>query len=181
MHDSAPFQGRQQLLREAMTQADALTRYLRRRARDPVEAEDLLQEVYLAILKAGSLGAIQSPKAYVFRIAASIAHQHGSHRAAERERLTFEDPTTATALIGAEQSAENSPEESAVFAEQLSALDDRLSGLSPKVQAAILWHHRDGYTCDEIAEKLSVITHRVKKYLVKGLAHGRSAPLAEPA
>jgi RNA polymerase sigma-70 factor (ECF subfamily) len=180
VRDSAAFQGRQQLLREAITHADALKRYLRRRT-DPVEVEDLMQEVYLAILKARSQDNIKSPKAYVFRIAASIAHQHRSRRAAEHERLVFEDPANATAISDAQESDANSPEQAAAFDECLAALSERLGSLSPRVQAAILWHHRDGYTCDEIAEKLSVITHRVKKYLVKGLAHCRTAPIAERA
>jgi DNA-directed RNA polymerase specialized sigma24 family protein len=41
------------------------------------------------------------------------------------------------------------------------------------VRNTILWHRRDGYTCDEIVEELSAATHRVKKHLVKGLAHCR--------
>jgi DNA-directed RNA polymerase specialized sigma24 family protein len=68
----------------------------------------------------------------------------------------------------------NTPESAAALEEQLSKLTKRLGELNPKVQAAVLWHHRDGYTCDEIAVKLAVVTHRVRKYLVKGLAHCRS-------
>jgi RNA polymerase sigma factor (sigma-70 family) len=164
-----------------MTNADALTRYLRRRTVDSFDAEDLMQEVYLAILKTRSLDNIESPKAYVFRIAASIAHQHRGRRAAERQRLIFEDPTTSAALTDAQESDANSPEEAAALAERLFALSERLGELSPKVQAAILWHHRDGYTCEEVAKKLSIINHRVKKYLVKGLAHCRDAPFPELA
>jgi DNA-directed RNA polymerase specialized sigma24 family protein len=104
VHDSAAFPGRQLLLREALTQGDALIRYLRRRAVDSVEAEDPMQEVYLAILRARSLDNIEHPKACAFRIAASIAHQHRGRRVAELERLTFDDPTTATALTEAQES-----------------------------------------------------------------------------
>ena len=73
------------------------------------------------------------------------------------------------------------PESSALLSEQLNALAARLNELSPRVRDAILWHHRDGYTCDEVAEKLSAATHRVKKYLVKGLAHCRASPSIEAA
>ena len=62
------------------------------------------------------------------------------------------------------------------MAQRLESLRPRLSELSPTVQATVVWHHRDGYTCEEIASKLSVVTHCVKKYLVKGLAHCRMAP-----
>jgi RNA polymerase sigma-70 factor (ECF subfamily) len=68
------------------------------------------------------------------------------------------------------------PESEALLAERLEYLGRRLSELSPKVQAAILWHHRDGYTCEEIGERLSVVRNRVKKYLGKGLAHCRGEP-----
>jgi RNA polymerase sigma-70 factor (ECF subfamily) len=70
------------------------------------------------------------------------------------------------------------PESAAALAQCIFRLEQHLSTLSPKVRATILWHYRDGYTCNEIAEKLSVVPHRVKKYLVKGIAHCRAASVA---
>jgi RNA polymerase sigma factor (sigma-70 family) len=166
---------RHELLRAAVTHAQELARFLRRQVSDAHDAEDLMQELYLALLRVPCSQAIHHPKAYLFRIAANLAHQHRERAKSRPPHITFDD-VPAEAFQTADREFEQSlPESEAALSQGLSALQRRLSELSPKVQAAVLWHHRDGYTCDEIAERLSVVRHRVKKYLVKGLTHCRAA------
>jgi RNA polymerase sigma factor (sigma-70 family) len=165
---------REELLRAAMAHAPELARFLMSRVSDAHDAQDLMQELYLALLKARPSGAISHPKAYLFTIAANLAHQHRQRRKIRRLHLALDDlpaEVLQTTQPGWEAS---SPESAAAVAERLSQIQQCLNKLSPKVQAAIVLHHRDGYTCDEIGEKLSVVRHRVKKYLVKGLTHCRA-------
>jgi RNA polymerase sigma-70 factor (ECF subfamily) len=167
------WQTRQDLLRAAMGLAPELTRYLRAKTPDAAEAQDLMQEVYLRLLKIQRPAEIENARAYLFKVAASVAYQHRLRHAAYPQHVTL-DEATETLHVASLSCEPNATESAALLAERFSKVEQRLSELSPKVQAAILWHHRDGYTCDEIAEKLSVVTHRVKKYLVKGLTHCRA-------
>jgi RNA polymerase sigma factor (sigma-70 family) len=170
---------RQHLLRAAITHAGELTRFLASQGADVTEAQDLMQEVYLAVLKLKFPEAIRSPKAYLFTIAANLAHVHRLRRAAAPAHVPW-DEALPEVHTGHSAFEANVPESEALLAERLEHLGRRLSELSPKVQATILWHHRDGYTCEEIGERLSVVRNRVKKYLGKGLAHCRGEPAVGP-
>jgi RNA polymerase sigma-70 factor (ECF subfamily) len=168
---------RQDLLRTALVHAPALTRFLASQVSDVSEAQDLMQEVYLRILKLRDPESIRSPKAYLFTVAAKIAYEHRLRRDTRPLHYTFDnlpEELLRNDTSNGETADADPPLAAAALAERLHHLGARLSELSPKVQAAILWHHHDGYTCDEIAERLSVVTHRVKKYLTKGLAHCRA-------
>ncbi len=131
-----------------------------------------MQELYLAVLKAQPSHTISHPKAYLFTVAANLAHQHRQRKAA-RPHIGLADvpvEVTRSAVFGLK---ENPPECAAALAQRISELGQRLSELPPKVRAAVIWHHRDEYTCGEIGEELSVVRHRVKKYLVKGMMSSR--------
>jgi RNA polymerase sigma-19 factor, ECF subfamily len=167
---------RQPLLRAAIAHADELTRFLSSQVADVSEAQDLMQEVYLAVLKLNLPEAIRSPRAYLFTIAANLAHRHRLRRAAAPAHVQWDEALPECIHIAHPGFETNAPESEALLAERLEHLGRRLSDLPPKVQAAILWHHRDGYTCEEIGERLSVVRNRVKKYLGKGLAHCRGEP-----
>jgi RNA polymerase sigma factor (sigma-70 family) len=165
---------RHELLRAAMAHAPELKRFLKRQVSDATDAQDLMQEVYLAVLKVPRSQTIRQPKAYLFSVASNLAHHHWQRRKGYPLHVRL-DEVPAEFFQGAHPAFEVNPSESvAALAERLSHLGERLSELSPNVQAAVVWHHRDGYTCDEIAEKLSVVRHRVKKYLVRGLSHCRT-------
>jgi len=178
MEDLPVCRSRQDLLRAAVILAPELIRYLRRKGTAGCDAQDLMQEVYLRILKIQSLVGIEHPRAYLYKVATSVAYEHRLRLSLRPHQVPYDEETTEEVAA----SEPNGPQSSAELSEQLNSLSERLSGLSPRVRQTILWHHRDGYTCEEIAEKLSAATHRVKKYLVKGLSHCRGAtPSIEPA
>jgi RNA polymerase sigma-70 factor (ECF subfamily) len=168
---------RQDLLRAAIILAPDLSRYLRRRGASADVAQDLMQEVYIRILKIKSLETLEYPKAYLYQVATSVAYEHRVRRLRQPPHMPFDEETVQEGMRGGIAHEANVPESSAVLAERLGALEERLDRLPSRVRNAVLWHHRDGYTCDEIAEKLSAATHRVKKYLVRGLAHCRGTAI----
>ena len=164
---------RPELLEAALVHATELGRFLRGRVADPNDAQDLLQELYLALLKLQHAEGIRNAKAYLFTVASRLVYQHHERNRTHPLRITLDEAPLEALQAAQSASDDNAPESAASLAERLQDLEQRLSELSPKVQAAMVWHLRDGYTCDEVAEKLSVVTHRVKKYLVKGLNHCR--------
>jgi RNA polymerase sigma factor (sigma-70 family) len=168
MEDLSGCRSRQDLLHAALILAPELTRYLIRKSPGATDAQDLMQDVYVRILKIKNLRGIEQPRAYLYKVAACVAYEHRKHFSACPPHVTYDEVTSDEARLADLSYEPNEPESAAAASERLDALDARLNELSPRVRDALLWDHRDGYTCDEIAEKLSAATHRVKKYLNQG-------------
>jgi RNA polymerase sigma-70 factor (ECF subfamily) len=143
-----------------------LERYLMRRLRDGQNVRDLAQEVYLRLLRTGKaeLAAGDSP-AYMYWIASHVLYEFKLR--ARRERVQF-DSDALDALT--EQPADvtrNAMEEELNLETQL---DRALKSLPPTYRAVILLHKRDGLTFAEVAERLNLSKHTVKKYVGRALS-----------
>jgi RNA polymerase sigma-70 factor (ECF subfamily) len=141
-----------------------LLRFFSSRVGDPSEAQDLVQEVYLRLVKLERPDLIRNPRAYVIRVAANIVREHWLTCAARPPHVEFE-----------ENSSDGMPvnEEFCVTLERLELLALVLEDLPPKVAAALIWAYRDGHTYEEIGARLAVSANRVKKYLARAMAHCR--------
>jgi len=132
-----------------------------------------MQEVYVRVLMLKSTERIQCPKAYLYRVAANIAHQYRSDRDTGPRWVPFEESAEIlTSLAGTSHGS--APEVDLELSERLKEVTQRLSSLPLKVQSALLWHYRDGYTCEEIGERLAIRRNRVKKYIAKAMARCRA-------
>lgn len=69
--------------------------------------------------------------------------------------------------------SENDPASHLETQERLKQLQSALDQLSPKAQAALLLHRRDGYSLEEIGAQLGVSRAMAAKYLCKALLHCR--------
>src|SRR5688572_4301727 len=139
-----------------------LLRFLRSRLSHGDQAQDLAQEVYLRLLRMDDLQLIRNPKAFVIRLAAHAAHEW---RMLARNRMQHSDESL-TELIA--EGAD--PAESLERDVRINELNRVLATLSPKCQAVLLMHKRDGMTYQEIAAELHLSIAMVKKYLARGLA-----------
>jgi RNA polymerase sigma factor (sigma-70 family) len=149
-----------------------LLRFFISRLPNAADAPDLLQEVYLRILRIDRLDLIRSPEAYLFTIAAHLVHEHTLKHSKRPLHIALEDMPSVE-LGDIDSFAGATPEDSAVSADRVRRLERVLAQLSPKARAALVWHRRDGCTYDEIATKLGVSNNMVKKYLSQALAHCR--------
>jgi RNA polymerase sigma-70 factor (ECF subfamily) len=68
---------------------------------------------------------------------------------------------------------DNDPAGRAETQQRLEALQGALQELSPKAQAVLLLHRRDGYSLEEIGTQLGVSRAMAAKYLAKALLHCR--------
>jgi DNA-directed RNA polymerase specialized sigma24 family protein len=84
--------------------------------------------------------------------------------------VPFED----CAEVHAALSASIDPEDAAQVSERFEQLTHVLNRLPFPVQAALFWHYRDGYTYEEIGERLAVRRNRAKKCFIKALAYCRA-------
>lgn len=146
------------------THGTQLRRYLHSRVRNAADVPDIVQEVYLRMMRVPNVESVRSPEAYLFTVAQHVIHQHTLKQLAtppsadlarllnEREPGTWDDPALE------------------VHAQQcLERLQGGLDRLSPKLRATFLLSRRDGLSFDEIAQRLGTTRHMVKKYLMKAL------------
>jgi len=142
-----------------------LTRFLRRRLPEQIDAEDLAQEVYVRLLRIEKLELIEEPQAYLYRVA--------SHVAAEwRLRACNSKPHSAEDLD--QLVASGTPEsllDDAQFARQL---DAALQTLAPTARAVIYLKLRDGMSHEQIAGHLGVTTRMVRRLLTTAYAQLRN-------
>jgi RNA polymerase sigma-70 factor (ECF subfamily) len=131
--------------------------YLARLAPDPVTADDLAQDVFLAALQ--SLDRIDPAlgiRPYLLGIARNLARTAWRERLKGRRVSGDELFETLSEKLGPER-----PEE------RLAALGECLKRLPPKSAEVILRHYRDEDRCDEIAKDLGTAVSTVRSTLTR--------------
>ena len=146
-----------------------LRRFIASRLRSAaVDAADLAQEVFLRLLRIDHHETIRSTEAYLFTIAFHVLHPHALRRSATPETVEI------TALIDELQATlDSDPANQTELQQRLATLQAALRQLSPKAQATLLLHRRDGYTLDEIGAELGISRAMAARYLSKALLHCR--------
>jgi len=142
----------------------SLRRFLLSCIRNSAEVPDLLQEVYLRVLRVPNLESIRSPEAYLYTIARHVVHQDSLRRVKGREAVQAMGVPEGPAV-----DPDADPAQQLAAQQTLDTLERTLEQLSPKVRACFLLHRRDGLSVDEIAKRLGISRPMVKKYLVRAL------------
>jgi RNA polymerase sigma factor (sigma-70 family) len=145
-----------------------LHRYLAARLRNAADASDLVQEVFLRLMRVERHESIRNPEAYVMTVAGHVLHQHTLRRATTPESLSALDM-----LLDLQTAVETDPAALLDAQRRLRELDRVLEQLAPNVHATFVLHRRDGMTLEEIAEQLGVSRSMVKKYLAKAILQCR--------
>jgi RNA polymerase sigma factor (sigma-70 family) len=145
-----------------------LRRFLFARVRNAADAADLLQEVFLRLIRVSDHETIRMPEAYVFALANHVLYQHRLRRTRQPETVDILD-----VLAEVERAPDSDPADQAHTAQRVEQLERSLSQLSPRARAALVLHRRDGFSLEEIASQLGVSRPMAKKYLAKALLHCR--------
>jgi RNA polymerase sigma factor (sigma-70 family) len=141
-----------------------LRRFLRSRVRNAADIPDIIQEVFLRLLRVPNHETIRSPEAYIFTIAHHAAQQHSLQSAPEVMSTQLDDVLSELRSV-----TETDPALEVIAQQCVEVLDRALLQLSPKAQATFLLYRRDGKSMDEISEQLGISRPMAKKYLVKAL------------
>jgi RNA polymerase sigma-70 factor (ECF subfamily) len=147
---------------------DHLRTFLRRRSRDPDEAADLAQEVYLRLLRVQDTSKIDNPEAYLFTVAANLVRERAVLAKRGGTAIAHDDPA-----VEPELAVDATADVVLDHARRSARLHDVLAELSPKCRAAVVLQYRDGLTYEEIGARLGVSANMVKKYLRQALLHCR--------
>jgi RNA polymerase sigma factor (sigma-70 family) len=75
------------------------------------------------------------------------------------------EPPTDPALVNF-----RTPEDEVDREARMARLTSLIEALPPKLQAVLILQYRDELTYQQIAERIGVTTHTVKKYVMQGLA-----------
>lgn len=146
----------------------SLLAFFGRRVRAKSEAADLAQEVYLRMLRVGDAETIRNPEGYLFTVATNLAREHA---VLERRRSSgigldeAQDDASLQVLPAYERELDG--------AQRAARLHTVLAQLSPKCRAAVVLQYAQGLSYQEIALRLNVSPHMVKKYLAQALMHCR--------
>lgn len=145
-----------------------LQRFLRRRVYDAQDLGDLVQEVYLRLLRVQNIETVRNPLAYIYGIAGHVASEFNMRQ--RQGRMVF-DSTVVESLTENPESPQF-VEGGGFFERQVG---DALAQLPANRLAVLLLERREGLGHAEIAARLGLSVHTVKKYSVEALAHVRAS------
>jgi RNA polymerase sigma-70 factor (ECF subfamily) len=151
-----------------VTYQAALRAYFYKRVRCRAEAEELAQEVYLRILRVPDASAIRNPEAYLFTIAGNLVKEHGLREMRRGHAVAADDPAIEEQLAEKRCAAEELDR-----GRRLQHLALILQQLSPKCRAVVALHYWHGLSYEEVAARLGISAHMVKKYVCQALTHCR--------
>lgn len=143
-----------------------LQRYLIRRLDHAQNAQDLAQEVYLRLLRVDPAEIVRKPQAYMYRIASHVIYEFKLREEHEKAHLTIDSEILAQLAEQVGDAASVEPWERLSTEREIEKL---LQQLPPTEQAIILMQKRDGLSYEQVAERLELSVHTVKKYLFRAL------------
>lgn len=146
--------------------------FLLHRLRRPQDVEDVVQEVFLRLLRMGNSDFIRNPRAYLYGIALHVVREFRMRDVKAGTVATLE-PQELVDL--AERSAEMSPDEISEQLDIQQQLEFALGLLPAAHRTVLILHKRDGYSYEEIARKLKISVHTVDKYLLQAKVRIRAA------
>src|SRR6202142_1332612 len=129
----------------------ALQAFFYRRLRTKVDAADLVQEVYLRMLRVGDPEAIRNPEAYLFTVAANLLKENvvADRRHAQEGAVGAADGRAALRLFAGFEAGVQAPQ-------RVARLCEVIEELPLKCSAAVILQYRDGLSHQDIAAQLEV-------------------------
>lgn len=144
-----------------------LRRFLSARLRGAsADIPDLLQEIFMRLLRIKDHEAIRNPQAYLYTVASHVLHQYALQRSMRPETT---NPLELVSSLHAGTVPD--PAEELEAEQRLQAVAEALMKLSPRVYATLVMYRCEGMTLMEIGERLGVSHVMARKYLVRAIAY----------
>jgi RNA polymerase sigma factor (sigma-70 family) len=147
----------------------ALVSFFRPFVREPSDARDLAQEVYLRMLRVRDTGKIQNPEGYLFAVAANLVKER---RATQRRQQMEVDATDQDIQLYLSEVTHT--DDDIDHTVRVRRLQEVLKQLPAKGQAVIMLQYVHGMSQKEIAERIGISPRMVKKHLARSIAHCRT-------
>ena len=146
----------------------ALQAFFSRRLRTKSDAADLVQEVYLRMLRVSDTDAILNPEAYLFTVARNLLTENAAVDCRQAEAVEVGEAHGMQVLPDV-------PEFDTALdvAREVARLRVVLEQLPPECCAAVILKYRHELSYQEIADRLEGSPSMVNKYLRQALSHCR--------
>ncbi|HLT91566.1 MAG TPA: RNA polymerase sigma factor [Woeseiaceae bacterium] len=143
----------------------ALKAYFKKRAPDGVDAEDLVQDVFVRLARRGDIHNIRQVEGYLFQTAANVLTDRVRYRIARRrdDYIAWRE--------GDHPAEESAPAAVLIGTEAIAGLLAALAELPERRRTVFLLNRVDGLRYGEIAEWLGIPRSSVEKHMIKALAH----------
>jgi RNA polymerase sigma-70 factor (ECF subfamily) len=168
-HESASTTGAERF--EALTRRlrIPLLRYFTRRTGSQPDSEELVQDLFLRLLRRPGLMALESVDGYVFEAAANLLRDKVKRErtrpmlnAVDLDRINLADDLPgADAVVGGRQSLER--------------IHVALKSLSPRARTIVILRRFEDMSHAQIAARLNISVSAVEKHLVRAMAVLRGA------
>ena len=142
-----------------------LRRFFERRLKASPDPEDLVQEVFIRLIRQEHIGDVHNLDGYVFQVAANVLRDHAKRWSIRREEANHAALDSDTLEGGF------SPERVLSGQESLERLIGALYELPPKTQAIFTLYHFEGVTQVDIARRLNMPVSTVEKHMSRANRH----------
>lgn len=129
------------------------------------EARDVVHDAYLRVMNYAGDAAIENPRAYLYRVTANVANDHGVRSKAHGEQ------TEPDVDFDALHSPLPGPEATAAARNTLQRCNAALEDLPAIYRHVFLLHRVDGMAQGDVAMALGIPKRTVERYIAKALAH----------
>jgi len=157
--DTSKDAGETDLAARSRTLRGALTRYFQRRLPNTHEVEDLVQEVFLRIVRRGDSQDLDRFEGYVFQTAASVIKDRFRRRRARMSdsHVPFEPDQHSQADV--------SPEQTLLAREALRSTTRAIMALPERTRTIFVLRRLEGLSHPEIARRLGLSLSTVEKHI----------------
>ncbi|HET6996496.1 MAG TPA: RNA polymerase sigma-70 factor [Chitinophagaceae bacterium] len=148
--------------------------FVQRLTGSAAEAEEVIQNLFMELwLQRSKLGAIESPKAWIIRLASNMATNYLRRQAANGKLLNrLKQSGLESYLVGSQELGAG---QDLAAKEMLTIVSRAIDQLSPAVKKVYLMSREQEMTIPEIARELKTSPNTVKNQLIKALNDIRSA------
>jgi len=129
-----------------------------------VDIPDLIQEIYLRLLRLKDHGGIRNPQAYIFTIASHVLHQYTLQRANQPSSMDPLEVVKALQSVAVPDSSDELDIE-----QQVQILGEKLKTHSPRAYAVLIMYRCEGLTFREIGKRLGISSVMAHKYLARAI------------
>jgi RNA polymerase sigma factor (sigma-70 family) len=153
------------LARRTQILRGAMTRYFARHVSDAAEIDDLIQDVFLRIVKRGGLSGVENFDGYVFETAASVLTDRFRRRKARRadQHLSFDPELHGGMELG--------PDSVHAGRQALRRTTVVLMELPERTRDVFILRRLEGLPYREIAVRLGLSVSAVEKHMVRAVRY----------